>query len=61
MCGRKTLTHDMHSIIQELAIDEWIDPDSYSLSYNIAPTQQSPILVFENSRRIVKPMQSDLN
>ena len=57
MCGRKTLTHDMHSIIQELAIDEWIDPDSYSLSYNIAPTQQSPILVFENSRRIVKPMQ----
>jgi len=57
MCGRKTLTRDMQSIIQELAIDEWIDPDSYTASYNIAPTQRSPILVFENSQRIVKSMQ----
>ena len=57
MCGRKTLTRDIQSIIQELAINEWVDPDSYSLSYNIAPTQRSPILIFENSQRVVKQMQ----
>ena len=57
MCGRKTLTRDIQSIIQELAINEWVDPDSYSLSYNIAPTQKSPILIFENSQRVVKQMQ----
>ena len=57
MCGRKTLTRDIQSIIQELAINEWVDPDNYSLSYNIAPTQRSPILIFENSQRVVKQMQ----
>ena len=56
MCGRKTLTRDIQSIIQELAINEWVDPDNYSLSYNIAPTQRSPILIFENSQRVVKQM-----
>jgi len=25
MCGRKTLTRDMQSIIEELAIEEWYD------------------------------------
>ena len=56
MCGRKTLTKDMRSIIEELAIEEWENPDNYIPSYNIAPTQISPILIDEG-KRIVKPMR----
>ncbi len=56
MCGRKTLTKDMQSIIEELAIEEWENPDNYLPNYNIAPTQNSPILI-DNGKRIVKPMR----
>lgn len=56
MCGRKTLTHDIQSIIEELAIEEWENPDNYLPSYNIAPTQISPILIY-NEKRIVQPMR----
>ena len=52
MCGRKTLTEDMQSIIEELAIQEWEDPDNYLPSYNIAPTQTSPILIDDGVRRV---------
>jgi putative SOS response-associated peptidase YedK len=56
MCGRKTLTKDMQSIIEELAIEEWENPDNYLPNYNIAPTQNSPILI-DNDKRIVKSMR----
>ncbi len=56
MCGRKTLTRDMQSIIEELAIEEWENPDNYIPNYNIAPTQSSPILI-DNGKRIVKAMR----
>ncbi len=56
MCGRKTLTRDMRSIIEELAIEEWQDPEGYIPSYNIAPTQLSPILIHDSHRK-VKPMK----
>src|SRR5210317_1256867 len=56
MCGRKTLTKDMQSIIEELAIENWENPDNYIPNYNIAPTQVSPILIY-NNKRIVKPMR----
>ncbi len=56
MCGRKTLTRDMQSIIEELAIEDWQDPDSYFPSYNITPTQSSPILI-NDQRRTVKFMR----
>ena len=56
MCGRKTLTKDMQSIIEELAIEEWETPDNYLPNYNIAPTQNSPILI-DNDKRIVRPMR----
>ena len=56
MCGRKTLTRDMKSIIEELAIDEWYH-NNFHPSYNIAPTQKSPILIGHGKSRIVKPMK----
>ncbi|MFQ6604428.1 MAG: SOS response-associated peptidase [Fidelibacterota bacterium] len=55
MCGRKTITRDMQSIIEELAIDTWQDPENYFPNYNVAPTQPSPILVYKD-KRIVTPM-----
>ena len=39
MCGRKTLTKDVESIIQEMGIESWRDSGSYQLSYNISPSQ----------------------
>jgi putative SOS response-associated peptidase YedK len=56
MCGRKTLTRDMQSIIEELAIEEWQNPESYFPSYNIAPMQKSPVLIYDQVRKAV-PMQ----
>jgi len=52
MCGRKTLKRDMQSIIEEMAIEEWQDSDLYSPSFNITPTQSSPIMVDHFGRRI---------
>ena len=39
MCGRKTLTKDAQTILEELLVDEWDQKDEYNPSYNIAPTQ----------------------
>ena len=46
----------MRSIIEELAIEEWENPDNYIPSYNIAPTQNTPILI-DKRKRIVKHMR----
>ena len=52
MCGRKTLTKDAQTIIEELLIDEWEQKDEYNPSYNIVPTQNSPILIYNHKRKI---------
>ena len=56
MCGRKTLTKDKKTIIEELLIDEWQD-DNYEPSFNIAPTQNCPILISMENSRIIKSMK----
>ena len=56
MCGRKTLTKDMRSIIEELAIDEWLDED-HEPNFNIAPTQNSPVLINKDNSKIVRMMK----
>ena len=50
MCGRKTLIKNERSIIKELMVDEW-RVDGYEPSYNIAPTQYSPIMVNEKQMK----------
>ena len=50
MCGRKTLTKDIQSIIEEMAIESWDDSELYQLNYNIAPTQTSPVIVHKMGR-----------
>ena len=56
MCGRKTLTKDIQSIIEEMAIESWDDSELYQLNYNIAPTQSSPVMV-DNIGRQAKIMK----
>ena len=56
MCGRKTLTRDVQSIIEEMAIEEWQDADLYTPSFNIAPTHSTPIMI-DHVGRYVKPMK----
>jgi len=51
MCGRKTLTKDIQSIIKEMAIESWRDSELYQLNYNIAPTQFSPVMVDKIGRQ----------
>lgn len=50
MCGRKTLTRDLQSIIEQMAIEEWQDSELYQPRYNIAPTQYSPVIVDKMGR-----------
>ena len=56
MCGRKTLTMSKKAIIEELMVDEW-QVEDYIPSYNIAPTQNSLVLVQKKGSKIVKNMR----
>ena len=56
MCGRKTLTMSKNAIIEELMVDEW-QVEDYTPSYNIAPTQNSVVLVQERGYNIVRSMR----
>ena len=49
MCGRKTLTKDIASIIEEMNIEEW-GAQGYKPSYNIAPTNFSPVIVNDGKK-----------
>ena len=51
MCGRKTLTKDIQSIIQEMGIESWRDSGSYQLSYNISPSQSSAVMIDDMGRQ----------
>lgn len=57
MCGRKTLTKSKLDIIRDLSIDEWDDLVEYDPSYNIAPTQNHPIVINEKDQKKVKWMK----
>ena len=56
MCGRKILTMSKKAIIEELMVDEW-QVEDYAPSYNIAPAQNSLVLVQEKGSRIVRSMK----
>ena len=56
MCGRKTLTMSKKEIIEELMVDEW-QVEDYAPSYNIAPTQNSLVLIQEKGSKIVRSMK----
>ena len=55
MCGRKTLSMSKREIIEQLMVDEW-QVEDYTPNYNIAPTQNSVVLVQEGGCNIVRSM-----
>ena len=56
MCGRKTLTKNISSIVEELMIDNWAYP-GFRPSYNIAPSQFNAVVIGDNNLRIAKKMR----
>ena len=56
MCGRKTLTMSKKEIIEELMVDEW-QVEHYTPNYNIAPTQNSLVMVQEKGSNIIRGMR----
>ena len=56
MCGRKTLSMSKREIIEQLMVDEW-QVEDYKPSYNIAPTQNSVVMVQERGYNIVRSMR----
>ena len=56
MCGRKTLSISKSEIIEQLMVDEW-QVEDYTPNYNIAPTQNSLVLVQERGYNIVRSMR----
>ena len=56
MCGRKTLSMSKKEIIEQLMVDEW-QVEDYKPSYNIAPTQNSLVLLQERDYNIVRSMR----
>lgn len=55
MCGRKTLTKGKMEIIEAYSVNLWEPDYDFTPSYNIAPTDINPILVYSDNR-IIKPM-----
>ena len=50
MCGRKTLSKDITSIIEEMNIEEW-EAHDYKPNYNIAPTNFSPVIINDGVKK----------
>ena len=50
MCGRKTLSKDVASIIKEMDIEQW-EAHDYKPNYNIAPTDSSLVLIKDMIRK----------
>jgi len=50
MCGRKTLSKNIISIIGEMNIEEW-EAHDYNPNYNIAPTNFSPVIINDGVKK----------
>ena len=50
MCGRFTLTSDSKDLMDYLEVDRWDSDFIWKPSYNIVPTQETPVLTFKNKR-----------
>ena len=52
MCGRFTLTSDRKDLMDYLTVDRRDSDFIWKPNYNIAPTQETPVLTFKNKRII---------
>ena len=56
MCGRNTIFSDKNKIKKELKVDIWKNEEDFNPTYNLSPTQNSPVLV-KNTKRVIYPMR----
>lgn len=56
MCGRKTLFSSSEKIKKQFNINNWKEKSIYQPNYNIAPTQNSLVLIY-NQNNILKKMR----
>jgi putative SOS response-associated peptidase YedK len=56
MCGRFTLRRDIHSVARELRVEQMGGSVIFEPRYNVAPTQQCPILTATDGGRQINPM-----
>ena len=56
MCGRNTIFSDKNKIKKELKVDIWKHEEDFNPTYNLSPTQDSPVLV-KNTKRVIYPMR----
>ena len=52
MCGRFTLTSDKKDLMNYLELERWDSDFTWQPSYNIAPTQKTPVLTGKKERKI---------
>jgi putative SOS response-associated peptidase YedK len=52
MCGRFSLVKSDREIKEELEVESWEQQQEYFPNFNVAPTQQSPVLIQSQSRTI---------
>ena len=52
MCGRFTLGSDSNYLMDCLDADNWDSEFNWRPSYNIAPSQEIPVLIYKNERHI---------
>ena len=56
MCGRNTIFSDKNKIKKELRADIWKNEEDFNPTYNLSPTQNSPVLI-KNNKRAIYPMR----
>ena len=56
MCGRNTIFSDKNKIKEELKTNTWKDEEDFNPTYNLSPTQNSPVLV-KNNKRVIYSMR----
>ena len=56
MCGRNSIFSDKNKIKKELKTNTWKDEEDFNPTYNLSPTQNSPVLV-KNNRRVIYSMR----
>ena len=52
MCGRNSIFSPQNKIKKALKVDVWKNEEDYQPAYNVAPTQNSLVLV-DNNKRII--------
>ena len=54
MCGRNTIFSDKNKIKKELRADIWKNEEDFNPTYNLSPTQNSPVLIKTTKEQFIQ-------